>query len=465
MKVNFNVLNQKSAPALYESSLANRPTAGYIGRLFIDTDIPSTGIYWDSGTAWYKIASASIAETQSLNDVCVIGNSTVTLGTYIFGQSTYGQKSGAAIPVEPDYALTIGRGNSVNDKSLYVAFNSILNGLVNVIGGNTASNPGLKVSGGWFTGGSATTTKPQLLVEPDSTTSTAWSTLGTGLGINAATGFTGRLFDFQINAVSKAVLLANGNLLIGTTTDSGYKLDVNGTAKLQSTVTIGTGSVTLVNTANLQGRLTITRGTANDICLNIITQGSGAVVFQGTQYLNYSALESIIFQQNGGASSFGGSAPTELLELERVYSGAATINNSCLLVKPSITKTGGTNTVNILNIQPVFNSAGGTNIIRGYYYNPTITSITNITSRAIETATGNVILGSSSGSVGIGANTTINNSAILDITSTTQGVLLPRMTTVQKTAIASPAAGLMVYDTTLNKLCVFTTAWETITSV
>ena len=56
-------------------------------------------------------------------------------------------------------------------------------------------------------------------------------------------------------------------------------------------------------------------------------------------------------------------------------------------------------------------------------------------------------------------------SAILDAQSTTKGVRMPNMTTVQKNAIATPAAGLMVYDTTLAKLCVYTTAWETITSV
>ena len=56
-------------------------------------------------------------------------------------------------------------------------------------------------------------------------------------------------------------------------------------------------------------------------------------------------------------------------------------------------------------------------------------------------------------------------SAIVEVSSTTKGFLPPRMTTAQKTAIASPAAGLVVYDTTLNKLCVYTTAWETITSV
>lgn len=56
-------------------------------------------------------------------------------------------------------------------------------------------------------------------------------------------------------------------------------------------------------------------------------------------------------------------------------------------------------------------------------------------------------------------------SAKLSVESTTQGFLPPRMTTAQKNAISSPATGLMVYDTTLGKLCVFTTVWETITSL
>ena len=46
-------------------------------------------------------------------------------------------------------------------------------------------------------------------------------------------------------------------------------------------------------------------------------------------------------------------------------------------------------------------------------------------------------------------------SAVFDINSTTKGFLPPRMTTTQKNAIASPAAGLVVYDSTTNKLCCY----------
>jgi hypothetical protein len=72
---------------------------------------------------------------------------------------------------------------------------------------------------------------------------------------------------------------------------------------------------------------------------------------------------------------------------------------------------------------------------------------------------------SSIGNVGIGT-TSPNASAILDVQSTTKGLRLPNMTTVQKNAIATPAAGLMVFDTTLAKACVYSgAAWQTITSV
>lgn len=70
----------------------------------------------------------------------------------------------------------------------------------------------------------------------------------------------------------------------------------------------------------------------------------------------------------------------------------------------------------------------------------------------------------STGNLLIGTTTDVPSS-ILTLASTSQGLLPPRMTTTQKNAISSPAEGLMVYDLTLHKLCVYTgSAWETITS-
>lgn len=51
--------------------------------------------------------------------------------------------------------------------------------------------------------------------------------------------------------------------------------------------------------------------------------------------------------------------------------------------------------------------------------------------------------------IGIGT-VTPNVSSVLDITSTTKGLLAPRMTTAERIAIATPAESLLVYDTTVK---------------
>jgi hypothetical protein len=45
---------------------------------------------------------------------------------------------------------------------------------------------------------------------------------------------------------------------------------------------------------------------------------------------------------------------------------------------------------------------------------------------------------------------TPNNSAMVDIVSTSKGLLIPRMTTAERTAISTPATGLLVFDSMLN---------------
>jgi len=62
--------------------------------------------------------------------------------------------------------------------------------------------------------------------------------------------------------------------------------------------------------------------------------------------------------------------------------------------------------------------------------------------------------------VGIGT-TSPDASAKLDVKSTTQGFLMPRMTTTERDAIASPATGLQIYNT--DEKCVQAydgTAWD-----
>jgi len=61
-------------------------------------------------------------------------------------------------------------------------------------------------------------------------------------------------------------------------------------------------------------------------------------------------------------------------------------------------------------------------------------------------------------SVGISddAASTIEASAMLDVNSTSKGMLIPRMSSSDRESISEPAAGLMVYDTSESALYYYT---------
>lgn len=80
------------------------------------------------------------------------------------------------------------------------------------------------------------------------------------------------------------------------------------------------------------------------------------------------------------------------------------------------------------------------------------------------TYTAGTIAGNTSGQFGVGVSSggsvNIDTSAKFQVDSTTQGILIPRVTTTQKNAIATPATSLLVFDTTLNAYSFWNgTAW------
>jgi hypothetical protein len=82
--------------------------------------------------------------------------------------------------------------------------------------------------------------------------------------------------------------------------------------------------------------------------------------------------------------------------------------------------------------------------LKGFYFNPTLIgafSPQNVL--AIHSTYGGAYLNTA----------TPQASAVLQADSTTQGFLPPRMTTAQRVAIASPANGLIVFDTDVQNLC------------
>jgi hypothetical protein len=146
-----------------------------------------------------------------------------------------------------------------------------------------------------------------------------------------------------------------------------------------------------------------------------------------------------------GNLGIGTTSPTAKLEVTAGATG----------VQSLFSHSSGTPTIAVGATTTTYNTQIGYNVTSEYGY---------IQATAAAGVYDDIAINPLGGNLGIGT-TSPSASAILDAQSTSKGVRMPNMTTTQKNAIASPAAGLMVFDTTLAKLCVYTTAWETITSV
>ncbi len=124
---------------------------------------------------------------------------------------------------------------------------------------SSGAGPGATFNGTWITGGTTTTTKPYHLIEVTGATSGAWSTNGTGLGVNSATGFTGNLADFQLNGTSRVKIDSNGTIT-----------NPNGNVVTGGSITAGLGFITNSATVTLSG-LGASSGTPDSICINTNT--------------------------------------------------------------------------------------------------------------------------------------------------------------------------------------------------
>ena len=233
----------------------------------------------------------------------------------------------------------------------------------------------------------------------------------TGVNIGIMTNGASSILKFAAggSSTSQMTLFSNGNLGVGVgTTDAGYKLDVNGTARVKGTGTTSATTSFRVQDSTGTDTLSIKDNGALTVKLVVNSPGFSA---SNTGYLSIadrvvmrSPSDSNLTLLNSAETSFG-----------RLNFGG--ITSSFPAIKRAL------NNIEVKNADDTYGA-------------------------------------------GLSVGAALNTSAILQADSTTKGILFPRMTTTQKNAIATPASGLVVYDTTLNKLCVYGAAsWETITSI
>jgi len=182
---------------------------------------------------------------------------------------------------------------------------------------------------------------------------------------NYTTSAQGAFFSFETTATGtntrteKMRLLGNGNLLLNTTTDAGFKLDVNGTARVQGALTVSTGG------ASITGNLTVA--------------SSGLI--SGSRYQCSTGLFAFANTFLYGA----GGQPSPA-----ITSGSRSI----FLSDASWNQTSGTADFSSFLVSTTINQTGtATGITRGLYIAPTLTSAADW--RAIEVSSGITILGAS----------------------------------------------------------------------
>lgn len=228
-------------------------------------------------------------------------------------------------------------------------------------------------------------------------------------------------------------------------------------------------------TQDLSANRTFTISTGITIGTTSITSGAvGRVLFEGSG--NVVQESANLFWDNANIRlGIGTSAPSSTIEVV----GTAKVT-TLLPTTGGFTGSVGTSAVPFANMYAVnYNSPGNATLIASQ---STYLGAGNTFGFALFQSTRNVLIQNGGTFTDAGFRLDVNGtarvqnklsvgtpsaaSALMEITSTTLGFLPPRMTTTQKNAIATPAAGLVVYDSTLNKLCVRTaSAWETITSL
>jgi hypothetical protein len=221
-------------------------------------------------------------------------------------------------------------------------------------------------------------------------------------------------------------ITSGGELLINTTSDAGdYKLQVNGN-------TYGNG------TAYFTGNMGIGVAPATDVLLYSTKALSGSVAPTG------------IF--------LGGLVSATSTTAAAYYITNATTENATFTL-PHL--------YHYRAVQGTFGASSTVTNQYGFFVANSLTSATNnfafYGDLAAATGRWNLYMNGTAnnylaGTLAIGT-TSPNASALLDVSSTTKGFLPPRMTGAQAEAIATPAAGLMIYANNGNGTTITSTGW------
>jgi hypothetical protein len=290
--------------------------------------------------------------------------------------------------------------------------------------------------GGSLTLGTQVTPAARLHVVGSGTSSSTW----TAQFHNASTGGNNAL-----------MIRDDGNIGIGTSSP-GAKLQINGSGNTNASTALTVQNSDGVNLLRIRNdlytsinylRVGNSFSTSTLVFPFVTNSGTPDAAGTNLSFYNYTGANSAV----NGAFAFAGNNFTQTSGSHvffrfghNFFPTSGNASYSAFTVKPSITQSGGAN-----------------GITRGFHVDPTLGSAADWRSIEWSNSSGWGLYGAGTaksyfaGNVAIGT-TAQDASSAFEVTSTTQGILFPRMTTTERDLIATPADGLVIYNTTDNKL-------------
>jgi len=352
--LDLSILNQKGTPMFNSDTLANRPAAGIVGRIFIAIDSPF-GIYRDTGSAWDQISGASTFSGSLATGQVAFGSATNTIAgsNNLFWNNTN---------------ANLGIGNN--------AVNSVWKLGVD---GNIATT-------GFLSFGSLTGSSSNAYLEVQSSVFTLYAGAG-------------RALSFWSNALNRGQFTSAGNLLIGTSVDNGNRFQVSGNTTLGGNLTLTNSGGTSFAYATAGTFLHDAVGTSGQLLYsangpyNIKFAGAGFGTIlgatSGSQTTNNTLLIQTRVNRNANILQFNTSTSISTLNVN-----VATISLLGVVAFDSLSNHAGSiqsgikveetfdpnNTLkdiryNGVSIQPTINQTGGAvQITRGLIIQPTLTA-------------------------------------------------------------------------------------------
>jgi hypothetical protein len=445
--LDLSILNQKGTPMFYSDTLALRPAFGIAGRIFIDIASPY-GIYRDTGSAWDQIASAGSGVTGSgtLNTIAMFTPSGTAIGDSAITQTASNVTVTARNLLVTNGAFTLSHTHNP------------VNGTFNPYGEQIAVTNTFNAGITWTA----------LLACFNS------SSLQTNLFNGSVTFGNGSYTTNNLN-LSNITFNSAGSTITSTQASGGIRAYANQILQLRidgtnnGTYTHYANSAIYGDFASSTARFTITNRYGY-LVNNLDEYSAGHTYTNRWAFYNAGINDNNFFAGKVGIGS--GYTPSSI-QLE-VY-GTVKFNGN--LTIPNV---GGTTLIGSTQI-----ATSGTGGAVGVQLNRQSLSSSNGVDNSIFLDGGNgsgsiakIFMGGGAGTQPLcingnareavfGTDTATSSSyALIRMVSTTKGFLPPTMTTAQKNAIVTPAAGLVVFDTTLVKLCVYNGAsWETVTSI